>query len=138
MYRMLRRLNISFTEGFGGFFFPSFKLIFGVYVVSCAYGTTKLLHSGDQPLVLFVLAVCASFMFGAQVVIFRSAAEVYELSSSISSKGKGNCLRKEDRILLRSFVPFAVRIGPFYVVKTGTPLSYLSAIICYTISFLIG
>ena len=147
IYASLRILNILFNEGFGGFFFPLCKLVFGFYVVICSYGSIKLFHSGENPLIAFVLSMCALFMTGVQSSLYPKAAHIHKLSTKFSKmNGRADCPypmgqsleTKYKCALVNSRVPISVKISSFYDVQGTTPLTYLSTVLSYTISFLIG
>lgn len=138
-YSKLRLLSTMYNEILGQTFLSRFKYASGMCCVSMSFVFVKMVSSGD----FFVIGLSGGSMITIVTIFFLMAqycskvhADSCELRKYLmSQKLPGKlALGKE----MRSYKVIGVKIGSFYVIRRGTPLTLLAMVSNTTMSLLMS
>jgi hypothetical protein len=154
LYNKLQLLNEGFNRTFGGSLLPCLKVVFGGYTVVSIYGCIKIIQTGGNLAMAFILFTNIIFSVSTQSLIYPTAGALFAITqdfkSTLYSQPKGEFAetalvptpaflpRVYRKMVLSTFAPVKVSIGRKYHVQPGTYLSFLSIAVDYTITLLLG
>lgn len=137
-YFKLTLLSTIYNQSMGQLFLSRFKSTTAISCIASAFVLVKLFILNDVVITSF--AICAVIVFtGTFSLLTKFCSKVHQDSTELrdyllSQKMSGKVVNKE----LKCFRVASVKIGSFFVVKRGTPLTMLAMISNVTMSMLIS